>query len=118
MQKYTNLMASPKLPDYQLSCEILGHSADVRAVQSLNVGLFSSNEHIVSASRDGTACVWAPEVGSKREYILRNVFKEHTGYVSSVCIIPSGSGIVGRSERKINIQIVHTIPLQHSMIIL
>ena len=102
------VMASSSLPDYQLSHEILGHSADVRAVQSLNVGLFSSNEHIVTASRDGTACVWAPEVGSKREYILQKVFKQHTGYVSSVCIIPSGSGIAGRSERKINVQIMHT----------
>ena len=94
-------MASPQLSDYQLSCEILGHSADVRAVQSLHLGPSSTTEHILTASRDGTACVWAPEKGSEREYILRNVFKQHAGYVSALCVIPAGSGVAGRPEREL-----------------
>ena len=99
-------MASPQI-DYQLSFEILGHSADVRAVQCLLVDLSSTSEHILTSSRDGTACVWAPEAGSKREFVLQRVFKKHTGYVSALCAVPSGSGIAGRSEREF-LQIMHT----------
>ena len=104
-------MASQQLAEYQLSCEILGHSADVRAVQSLRVCLSSAREHVLTASRDGTACVWAPETGSKREHILQKVFKQHVGYVSALCVVPSGSGIAGRTEREL-FQIMHTRFLQ------
>ena len=94
-------MASPQLSDYQLSCEIIGHSADVRAVQSLQL---YSNEYILTASRDGTACVWLPDKTSKREYIQWKVLNQHTGYVSALCVIPEGSSVSGRSGRKVSVQ--------------
>ena len=100
-------MASKQLTEYQFSCEILGHTADVRAVQTLRVGLSSAREHVLTASRDGTACVWAPEAGSKREHILKKIYKQHVGYVSALCVVPSGSGVAGKNEREL-LQIVHT----------
>ena len=90
-------MATPQLSDYQLSCEIIGHSADVRAVQSLQL---PTDEHILTASRDGTACVWVPEKASKRTYIQQQVLKQHTGYVSALCVVPGGTSAVGRHGRK------------------
>lgn len=39
------------LDDYKLSCELLGHSLDVRSVAVYN-------NYIVSGSRDKTAKVW------------------------------------------------------------
>ena len=93
-------MASQELAGYQLSCEILGHSADVRAVQTLCSDLSSTSEHILTASRDGTACVWVPEDGSDREYVLRKVFKQHTGYVSALCAVPKGVSVAGRCGRE------------------
>ena len=98
-------MASPHLSDYQLSCEILGHSADVRAVQSLQL---SADEHILTASRDGTACVWVPDRDSKREYIQWKVLKQHTGYVSALCVIPDGASAAGRHGRKFLCSSVYT----------
>ena len=92
-------MASPHLSDYQLSCEILGHSADVRAVQSLHSSA-GSCEHVLTASRDGTACVWVPDTTSNREYIQRKVLKKHTGYVSALCIVPDGASVAARHGRK------------------
>lgn len=90
-------------PSYQLSCEILGHSADVRVVKSFpsEVESSESRDHLLTASRDGTACVWAPETGSNREYVLKKVFKQHTGYVSALCVIPADTG-AGREKRKWN----------------
>ena len=80
-------MASNVPENYQLSHEILGHSSDVRAVRSFQVaGL--AREHILTASRDGTACIWAPDFESPNEYVLKKVIRRHTGYVSALCIIP------------------------------
>ena len=88
-------------PTYQLSCEVLGHSADVRVVKSFSpeVGASGSRDHLLTASRDGTACVWGPETGSSREYVLKKVFKQHTGYVSALCVIPADPR-AGREKRK------------------
>ena len=92
-------MASPQLSDYQLSCEILGHSADVRAVQSLQLTT-GIHEHILTASRDGTASVWVSDAASRREYIQWKVLKQHTGYVSALCVVPGGASAAGRHGRK------------------
>lgn len=43
------------LNDYKLSCELAGHSLDVRAVTEGPDGA------IVSGSRDKTAKIWKPE---------------------------------------------------------
>lgn len=83
---------------YTLSCEVLGHSADVRAVKTFSLE-GKARDHLLTASRDGTACVWAPDGSSSREYILKKVFKKHTGYVSSLCVIPPDPA-AGREQRK------------------
>lgn len=71
---------------YRLSYEIIGHSADVRAVAYCPLVESPGVYVLLTASRDGTACVWAP---SGREFILKKVIKKHTGYVSSLCVIPA-----------------------------
>ncbi len=93
-------MASPQLSDYQLSYEILGHSADVRAVQSIQLSAGTINEHILTASRDGTACAWVSDTASRREYIQWKVLSQHTGYVSALCVVPDGASAAGRHGRK------------------
>lgn len=42
------------LDEYKLSCELLGHSLDVRAVAD-------GNNFILSGSRDKTVKIWNPE---------------------------------------------------------
>ena len=74
------------MAEYRLSCEVLGHSADVRAVQAFAVP-GELRDRLVTASRDGTACVWAEEASSTN-YILKNIIQKHTGYVASLCVIP------------------------------
>ena len=75
---------------YRLSYEILGHSADVRAVCYCPVDGGSPGAHVVlTASRDGTACVWQPGGQSAREYFLKKTVRRHTGYVSALCVIPA-----------------------------
>ena len=84
--------------EYRLSCEILGHSADVRAVFYCPLKSSSPCNHVLlTASRDGTACVWEPEPVSPRGYLLRKVVKKHTGYVTALCVIPD-DGAAGREE--------------------
>ena len=80
-------MAKVEEKEYSLSCEIRGHSADVRAVSCVLLA-GESREHIVTGSRDGTACVWRPDPSSTTEYLLHKVIRKHTGYVSSLCVIP------------------------------
>ncbi len=84
---------------YRLSCEILGHSADIRDVKYFPITGFPRGHVILTASRDGTACVWEPELVSSREYILKKITRKHTGYVSALCTIPADES-AGRSKRK------------------
>ena len=87
--------------EYQLSSEILGHSADVRVVRSfqLHESGVPSTQHVITASRDGTACVWRSDEASKNEYILKKVMRQHVGYVSALCVIPPDP-TAGRTTRK------------------
>ena len=88
---------------YQLSYEILGHSADVRVTRSFQLSPSVAREHVLTASRDGTCCVWAPEDGSPREFILSRVMKQHTGYVSALCVVPpSMATAFGKNTRRFN----------------
>ena len=75
---------------YRLSHEILGHTADVRVVRYCPLAAESSlNSHVLlTASRDGTACVWEPEGAPSRGYLLKKVIRKHAGYVSALCVIP------------------------------
>lgn len=80
---------------YRLSCELLGHSADVRAV--CYCPLEGTGHVLLTASRDGTACVWEPEGVSSREYLLKKTVRKHTGYVSALCVIPEDKA-AGRAK--------------------
>ena len=91
---------------YALSSEILGHSADVRAVSCVLLG-GESREHIVTGSRDGTACVWRPDPSSSTEYLLHKVIRKHTGYVSALCVVPADPQ-AGRYERESLLYLVRT----------
>ena len=84
-------MAQAGEKKYALSCEILGHTADVRAVCCVLLH-GETREHIVTGSRDGTACVWRPDPSSGTEYLLQKVIRKHTGYVSALHIIPQDGG--------------------------
>lgn len=81
---------------YRLSCEILGHSADVRAVCYCPAEC-PGGHVLLTASRDGTACVWQPEGAPARGYLLKKAVRKHTGYVSALCVIPADR-IGGREE--------------------
>lgn len=87
---------------YVLSCEIRGHSADVRAVCCVRLEDGDAREHVVTASRDGTACLWKPDPSSHNQYLLKKVIRCHVGYVSALCIIPPDPA-AGRNKRKSSI---------------
>lgn len=84
---------------YRLSYEIVGHSADVRAVCycPLAPGGSPRAHVLLTASRDGTACVWAPEAAPSRAYFLKKAIRKHTGYVTALCVIPDDKA-AGREE--------------------
>ncbi|XP_076047621.1 phospholipase A2 activator protein [Oratosquilla oratoria] len=63
---------------YKLRCSLLGHSKDVRAITTFK-------NFIVTASRDQTAILWKEE---GRLYTQHQVFKGHSGYVTSTCWVP------------------------------
>ncbi|XP_034946377.1 phospholipase A-2-activating protein [Chelonus insularis] len=87
-------------PVYKLSCTLLGHSEDVRAIATFQDGT------IVSASRDKTARVWLPNRGSNG-YAETAVLEGHSNFVSSVCVIhsteryPKSLIITGSNDRHI-----------------
>ena len=87
----------PPRAQYELSTEILGHKADVRAVIATPAP--DRREGIVTASRDGTACLWRPEPGAGREYLQCKVMRQHSGYVSALCVIPADPS-AGRDQRE------------------
>ncbi len=80
----------------------MGHSADVRAVETQGSG---PQQNLLTASRDGTACVWCPDLGSNREFVLSKTINSHTGYVSSLCVIPAD---VAAGREKCKYHLGHT----------
>ena len=93
---------------YALSYELLGHSSDVRSVKYCPVRGSSTDHFLLTASRDGTACVWEPEGISTREYVLRKVVKKHTGFVTALCVIPPENNDGSRNESEYDFKIVPT----------
>ncbi|XP_015601161.1 phospholipase A-2-activating protein [Cephus cinctus] len=89
---------------YKLSCILVGHTSDVRALATCKDG------SIVSASRDNTARVWKP-TGNGSGYSEDSILKGHVKFVSSVCVInPSeqyakGFIITGSNDNNICIYI-------------
>ena len=96
------MAAEQKTEDlYKLSCEIVGHSADVRAVKYCPVAGYPRGHVLLTASRDGTACVWEPEVLSPRDYILKKTVRKHVGYVTALCVVPVDKA-TGRTQGSIS----------------
>ena len=56
-KKQENSKMNAGLDDYKLSCELFGHSMDVRAVAT-NAAKDDDNSIIYSGSRDKTVKVW------------------------------------------------------------
>ena len=95
-----------KESDYRLSAELTGHSGDVRGVAGLLMDETKA-AYIVTTSRDRTARVWLRE--DQREYKTAKIFRQHKGFVSCVCIIPSDSE-AGRDKCEFcNILIIYFI---------
>ncbi|KAJ6649170.1 Phospholipase A-2-activating protein [Pseudolycoriella hygida] len=68
------------LNEYKLSCELFGHSLDVRAVaEGINC--------IISASRDKTAKIWNAEGAG---YVEATTLKDHSNFISSLCVLEGG----------------------------
>ena len=82
-------MATRSSSIYQLSTEILGHTGDIRAVCAFEVE-GEPNEYVVTASRDKTACVWIRYAGTC-DFLLHKQLTSHSGYVSSICIVPTNT---------------------------
>ncbi|KAH8293200.1 hypothetical protein KR044_011962 [Drosophila immigrans] len=79
----------PSLDKYKLSCELLGHSLDVRAVA---VG---AEQTLISGSRDKTTKIWKP-IGN--EYIESVTLKDHKNFIASVCYLPQEQWICTASN--------------------
>ncbi|KYK58820.1 phospholipase A-2-activating protein [Drechmeria coniospora] len=69
--------------DFQLSAQLLGHEADVRAVK------FPSPDVILSASRDCTVRVWRRQSGSPPSF-EGSLVNRGSEYVNSLAFIPPG----------------------------
>lgn len=65
---------------YRLSCQLIGHSEDVRSV-TRGQGL------IATTSRDKTAVVWK-ESDKETRFDIDVTLSGHTGFVSAICFIP------------------------------
>ncbi|XP_053664280.1 phospholipase A-2-activating protein [Anopheles marshallii] len=72
-----------KIEDFKLSCELVGHKLDVRAVAE-------GTGFVVSGSRDTTAKVWE-SFGNR--YEDKETFKNHTNYVGAVLVVESNGWI-------------------------
>lgn len=68
------------LDNYKLSCELLGHSMDVRSVAA-GANLPEGGQKIVSGSRDKTTKLWNP---IDNFYVEAVTLKDHKNFVSCV----------------------------------
>ena len=87
--------------NFKLSVELTGHTNDVRVVSSYAL---DGNEAIITASRDGTARVWA-KTGDVLEYDVAKILTGHNGPVTAVCIMPADE-TVGTDKSKIK-HVIH-----------
>ncbi|XP_062142543.1 phospholipase A-2-activating protein [Drosophila sulfurigaster albostrigata] len=83
----------PTLDKYKLSCELLGHSLDVRAVAV--GGKTNEGQMLLSGSRDKTTKIWKP-IGN--EYIESVTLKDHKNFIASVCYLPQEQWICTSSN--------------------
>lgn len=76
------------MDNYKLSCELVGHSLDVRSVAE-------GDAYLISGSRDKTVKVWSQEGLSYREEVT---LKDHSNYVSAVYFLPAEDWICSGSN--------------------
>ncbi|KAI6646656.1 Phospholipase A-2-activating protein [Oopsacas minuta] len=67
---------------YNLSAQLLGHTADIRAITH------TSDDAIVSTSRDVTSRVWKRTDTSPCDYEERQTLQGHSRYIIAVCALP------------------------------
>lgn len=70
-----NAVEKDTLDEYKLSCELVGHTLDVR-------GVAEGDGYVISGSRDKTVKVWTKE--GLHQFREEVTLKDHTNYVSAV----------------------------------
>ncbi|KAM8717735.1 hypothetical protein ACLKA7_004439 [Drosophila subpalustris] len=84
----------PTLDNYKLSCELLGHSLDVRAVAT-GGNAAGGGQLILSGSRDKTTKLWKP-IGN--EYIESVTLQDHKNFISYIYFLESEQWICTASN--------------------
>ncbi|XP_002740172.1 phospholipase A-2-activating protein-like [Saccoglossus kowalevskii] len=88
---------------YKLSCTLIGHEGDVRAVTTA----YSPEGAIISGSRDKTARIWVP-ISDGRGFMQAYCLTGHKNFISCVCIMPpseaysQGLIMTGSNDNTIN----------------
>ncbi|TDG43818.1 hypothetical protein AWZ03_009768 [Drosophila navojoa] len=85
----------PTLDHYKISCELLGHSLDVRAVAA-GGNAEGAGQIIVSGSRDKSTKLWKPISGN--EYIESVTLQDHKNFISYICYLESEQWICTASN--------------------
>lgn len=83
-----NASEKDSLDAYKLSCELSGHSLDVRAVAE-------GNDYLISGSRDKTVKIWSKEGLRYREDVT---LKDHSNYISAVYFLATEDWICSASN--------------------
>ncbi|KAH8240641.1 hypothetical protein KR026_002636 [Drosophila bipectinata] len=84
----------PSLDNFKLSCELLGHSMDVRAVAAGGVSP-QGGQVILSGSRDKSTKLWRP---SGNEYIESLTLQDHKNFISYIFYLESEQWICTASN--------------------
>ncbi|XP_043643403.1 phospholipase A-2-activating protein [Drosophila teissieri] len=84
----------PSLDNYKLSCELLGHSMDVRAV-AVGAATPEGGQSILSGSRDKSTKVWKP---SGNEYFESLTLQDHKNFISFIYFLESEQWICTASN--------------------
>ncbi|KAH8413203.1 hypothetical protein KR009_008741 [Drosophila setifemur] len=84
----------PSLDNFKLSCELLGHSMDVRAV-AVGGPATEGGQTILSGSRDKSTKLWRP-VGN--EYIESVTLQDHKNFISYIYFLESEQWICTASN--------------------
>ncbi|XP_017021946.1 phospholipase A-2-activating protein [Drosophila kikkawai] len=85
----------PSLDNFKLSCELLGHSMDVRAVAVAGSVPDGGGQIIVSGSRDKSAKLWRP---SGNEYLESLTLQDHKNFISYIYFLESEQWICTASN--------------------
>ncbi|XP_016954998.1 phospholipase A-2-activating protein [Drosophila biarmipes] len=84
----------PSLDNYKLSCELLGHSLDVRAVAA-GGATPEGGQVILSGSRDKSTKIWKP---TGNEYLESLTLQDHKNFISYIYYLESEQWICTASN--------------------